>query len=577
MKNFEIAEIFQHMAEILEFIGSQNPTDRFRMNAYVRASMALRNLPDDVEKYAAEKKLLTIPGIGAGLAKKIEEYIKTGKIHEYAMMKAMVPKGIFELMAIPFLGPKKVKVLHQKLGIESVKDLEKAVKQGKVQKLPGFGEKSAEKILEGIEMKKESRGRMLLGEVYFPVMRLLENLKKIKEVKEAQAAGSFRRREATIGDIDILLTTKKEKNIGKDAEKIMKRFSEFKEVKKVLAEGETKISVLTNEGFQVDIRIVEPAQFGSALQYFTGSKNHNIHLRTFAKSRGFKLSEYGFFKGKKLAASRTEEDCYKALGMQYIPPELRTDSGEIEAALKHKIPADLIELSDLRGDLHVHSNWSDGAYSIEEIALAAQKLGYEYIAVTDHSSSARIAGGLNLARIRARRKEIEKVQDKLKIKILNGAEIDILADGSLDYPDEVLKDFDIVVASIHLRFAQDNTDRILRAMESPYVHIIGHPSGRLIGERKEYPLDYEKIFKCAVKTKTAIEINSHYKRFDLQDIYMRDAQSAGVKFAINSDAHSIGGLWLVELGCKWARRGWVQKEDVINAMGLKGLMRLLGK
>jgi DNA polymerase (family 10) len=565
MINQELSEIFEQMAEVLEFLG--NPEDTFRIRAFQNASMAIQEAPESLEKMAAEKRLREIPGIGDGIAKKIEEYIAHGKIHEFELLKRAVPKGFFELLAIPFLGPKKVKALHEQLHITNVPDLKKAVKAGKVETLPGFGKRSAEKILEGIEIKSKAKGRRLVGEVYLTVSQIIENLKKCKEVLKVVPAGSFRRLEETVGDIDILVT-------GKNPKKIMEYFVHQPYVGNLLAEGGTKSSILTKDGIQVDLRVVAPSQFGSALQYFTGSKLHNVHLRTFAKNRGFKLSEYGFFKGEKLVASKTEEECYKSLGMQYIPPEMRLDTGEIEAAYRHELP-ELIELKDIRGDLHAHSTWSDGRNSIREMAEEAEKRGYEYIALTDHSPSLTIANGLKLDRLKKKKREIEELNEKLPIKILFGTEVDILAEGKIDYPDEILKMFDIVVASIHSRFQQDNTARLMKAMENSCVHIIGHPSGRLLGQRNPYPLDYEKIFKKASETGTVLEINSHYLRFDLQDPYIREAKRWKCRFSINSDAHSVPGLWMMELGVKWARRGWAEVKEVVNALPLEKLKKAL--
>lgn len=565
MINQELSEIFEQMAEILEFLG--NPADKFRIRAYQNVSMAIKEAPESLEKMAHEKRLREIPGIGEGIAKKIEEYVAKGKIHEFELLKRAVPKGFFELLSIPFLGPKKVKALHEKLRIKNIEDLQKAVKAGKVQALPGFGERSAEKILEGIEIKSRSKGRRLIGEVYLTVQQILENLKKCRDVIQAVPAGSFRRLEETVGDIDILAT-------GKNPAKIMAYFLKQPYIENVLAKGDTKSSILTKDGIQVDLRVVQPSQFGSALQYFTGSKLHNVHLRTFAKNRGFKLSEYGFFKGAKLVASKTEEECYKSLGMQYIPPEMRLDTGEIEAAYRHELPV-LVELKDIRGDLHAHSTWSDGRNSIREMAEEAQKRGYEYIAITDHSPSLVVANGLKLDRLKKKKREIDELNEKLRIKILFGTEVDILAEGKIDYPDEILKIFDVVVASIHSRFQHDNTARLLKAMENPHVHIIGHPSGRLLGQRNPYPLDYEKIFKKAAETGTVLEINSHYLRFDLQDPYIREAKRWKCRFAVNSDAHSVQGLWMMELGVQWARRGWAEAGEVVNTLSLEKLKRIL--
>ncbi|MFA6521768.1 MAG: DNA polymerase/3'-5' exonuclease PolX [Candidatus Gracilibacteria bacterium] len=566
MINQELSEIFSKTAEILEFLG--DPKDKFRIRAYQNASIAILDVSESLEKMAYEKRLSEIPGVGPGIAAKIEEYIKKGKIGEFDLLKKAIPKGFFELLAIPSLGPKKVKALYQDLGIKDAEDLKKAISEGKVQTLPGFGDRSAEKMLEGIEMKEHVAGRKPIGEVFLTVNEIVEGLKKCKEISRITPAGSFRRCEETVGDIDILAT-------GKDFKKIMAHFESLPFVEHVLAKGDTKTSIITKGGLQVDLRVVEENQFGSALQYFTGSKLHNIHLRTFAKSRGFKLSEYGFFKGEKLVASKTEEECYAALGMEYIPPELRTDSGEIEAAFKHKLPKHLIELKNIRGDLHAHSTWSDGASSIREMAEAAHEKGYEYIAITDHSPSLTIAGGLKLDRLKQKKREIDELNEKMPIKILFGTEVDILADGSIDYPDEVLKTFDIVVASIHSRFQNDNTERILKAMENPYVQIIGHVSGRMIGQRNAYAIDYEKLFKKAAETGTVFEINSQYLRLDLQDIYIREAKRWKCKFSIDTDAHSAAGLGLMELGVKWARRGWAEEEDIVNTLPLAKLKKAL--
>lgn len=565
MINQELSEIFAQMAEILEFLG--DPNDHFRIRAFINASMAIKEAPENLEKMVKEKRLREIPGIGEGIAKKIEEYIATGHIKDYERLKKAMPKGYFEMLQIPFLGPKKIKALIHKLHIASIADLKKAIDKGRVQKLAGFGERSAEKILEGIEIKHKAKGRHLLGEVYLIVQEALENLKKCKDVTHVVPAGSFRRAEETIGDIDILVT-------GKNHAKIIDCFLKLSFVEKVLAKGETKASILTTDAIQIDVRVLNENQFGSALQYFTGSKSHNVHLRTMAKNRGFKLSEYGFFKGNKLVASKTEEQCYKALGMQYIPPEMRTDTGEIEAAYRHEIPQ-LVELKDIRGDLHAHSTWSDGNNSIREMALAAHKCGYEYIAMTDHSPSLAIARGLKIDRLKKKKREIDELNEKLPIKILFGTEVDILYDGSIDYSDEILKMFDVVVASVHSRFGQDNTQRILKAMENDWVQIIGHPSGRLIGKRNPYSLDYDKIFKKASETGTVLEINAHYSRLDLQDKYIREAKRWKCKFAINTDAHSTQGLRMMELGVRWAKRGWAEEKEIVNTLTLDKLKKAL--
>ncbi|MEK7524314.1 MAG: DNA polymerase/3'-5' exonuclease PolX [Patescibacteria group bacterium] len=566
MINQELAEIFQNMAEILEFLG--NPTERYRIRAYQNVSLSIKDVSENIEILAKQKRLRDIPGVGEGIAKKIEEYVAHGKIKEYELLKKSIPKGFFELMKVPSLGPKKVKALYAELGIKSIPDLEKAIAAGKVAQLPGFGEKSSQKMLEGIAIKSSSKGRRLLGDVYLTVQQIIESLRKCKDVMAVASAGSFRRFEETVGDIDILAT-------GKHQERIIAYFCKQPYISKILSRGPTKATILLHDGLQVDLRVLQPDLFGSALQYFTGSKLHNVHLRTFAKNRGFKLSEYGFFKGEKLVASKTEEECYAALGMQYIPPEMRLDTGEIEAAYRHELPK-LIGLSDIRGDLHAHSTWSDGNHSVLQMAQEAHKRGYEYIAMTDHSPSLHIANGLSLDRLKKKKREIDELNAKLPIRILFGTEVDILARGEIDYPDEVLKMFDVVVASVHRRLNQDNTERILKAMEHPSVHIIGHPSGRRIGLRQPYSLEYEKVFKKAAETGTVLEINANYERLDLQDQYIREAKRHKCLFSIDSDAHSANALWMMSLGIGWARRGWVLKDEVINTYSLKKLSNILG-
>ncbi|PIQ78044.1 DNA polymerase III [Candidatus Peregrinibacteria bacterium CG11_big_fil_rev_8_21_14_0_20_46_8] len=568
MVNQELAKIFNQMAEILEFLG--DPSDRFRIRAYQNVALTIESLPESVEKLVAEDRLRKVKGIGQGIAAKIEEYIENGEIEEYELLKRAVPKGIFELFTVPTLGPKRIKMLHDQLGVGSIAALKKAIADGSLQKLPGLGEKSAQKMLEGLEISNSLTERRSIGTVFLAVKTMIAALEKCEGISRVVPAGSFRRAEETVGDIDLLASGDMNKS-----KKIMKCFRDLPLVERVLVSGETKTSIVTKDGLQVDLRLVAPDEFGSALQYFTGSKQHNVALRTIAKARGMKLSEYGFFKGEKRVASKTEEECYASLNMQYIPPELRTNTGEIQAAQKHAIPK-LIELKDIRGDLHSHSKWSDGANTMEEMALAAEKLGYEYLAMTDHSQNLRVARGLSLERLKEKKKELDALNKKLKkITILFGTEVDILPDGSIDYPDNILKEFDIVVASVHSRFNQDNTERIIKAMQNPYVHIIGHPSGRLIGRRKPYQIDYEKIFKQAANTGTVLEINSQYLRLDLQDFYIREAKRWKCKFSIDSDSHTTASLELMELGVRWARRGWCEKKDVVNALELEKLRKAL--
>lgn len=567
MKNLELAQLFNEMADILEFHGKEK--DKFRIIAYRNAALSLGSLSKDVVSLAKEdgKTLDEIPGIGKSIAEKIIEFSRTGKIQKFEKIKKSVPKGLIDLLKIPGIGPKKLKKLYIELKIKNVATLKKQIKSGKVAELEGLGEKSASQMLSGIKLIRTAENRTPLGLMYQEVMEIIEELKKCEAVKKISHAGSLRRMKETIGDIDIQIASS-------EPEKVRAYFENLKFIKKIIASGETKISVITVYGFQIDIRIVKPKEYGSALQYFTGSKAHNVHLRTIAKQKGFKLSEYGIYKGTKRVGGENEEDMYCLLGMDMPPPEMREDQGEIELAIKHKIPK-LIELKDIKGDLQMHSSYSDGVNTVEKMAEMGEKMGYSYLAITDHSPHMAITQGMTEAKIRQRLLEIQKVNKKNKIQVLNGAEVDILADGSLDYDDATLSKFDFVLAAIHSGFSKDNTERIIKAMKNPHVHAIAHPSGRLIGKREAYPLDMNKIFRAAAETKTAIEINAYFSRLDLKDIYLQDAKKAGVKFTIGTDAHSIEELWMMILGVGTARRGWLTKNDILNTLPLSELKKIL--
>ncbi|WP_456459660.1 DNA polymerase/3'-5' exonuclease PolX [Desulfurobacterium sp.] len=560
MKNKELARIFDEWADILEFKGD-NP---YHIRAYRNAARIINDLSEDIEELAKEGKLSSLPGIGKRLQAKILEFLKTGKIEEFEKLKTEVPDTIFTLLDIPGVGPKTVKLLYEKLGVRSLEDLKRAIEQGKLYTLPGFREKKVQKIRKGIELLEKSHGRILLGVAVFIVDRIVEQLKSQAFVEHISVAGSTRRMKETVGDIDILAT-------GKNLE-IIEAFVSLPNVKEILWKGTKKATIIVEEGEQVDLRVTEPDCFGAALQYFTGSRAHNIHLRTICVKNGLKLNEYGLFRGEERIAGKTEEEIYSALGMDTPPPEIREDTGEIEAAFEHKLP-DLVELSEIKGDLHVHSNWSDGASKIEDLIDEALKRGYKYIAITDHSKSLKIASGLSEEDLMRRNYEIDRWNEKLngKLVLLKGTEVDILPDGRLDYDDEVLKTLDFVVASVHSRFNEDNTERILKAIENPYVNVIGHPTGRVIGAREAYPLDLEKIFKTAAETGTALEINCYYNRLDLKDSNCRLAKRFGVKFSLGTDAHHRDHMWMMKLGVGTARRGWVEKKDVINTLNIKRL------
>ncbi len=567
MKNKQVAEIFREIAEILE-IQEENP---FRIRAYLKAAQSVESLSRDIAEISAKEELEKIPGIGKDLAEKIKEIVRTSRLKFYERLRDDIPKGLTMLMSVPGLGPKTAKLLYDKLKIKNIKQLEKAALAHKISTLPGIKEKTEENILRGITLTKQAKERMILSEAISTAEEFVQALRKLKQLKKIEPAGSLRRRKETVRDIDILISSSQ-------PEKIMDVFTKLPQVKQVQAKGPTKSSVLTREGTQVDIRIVRPRSFGAALLYFTGSKQHNIKLRQLALRKGLKINEYGLFRKNSWLAGRTEGEIYNKLKLPFISPELREDSGEIEAGLKQKLPK-ILDFKDIKGDLHLHSKWSDGRYSIEDIARTARKRGYDYIAICDHSQSIRIAGGLSSERLNKQIDLIHRLNKKLKgIRILAGSEVDIKSDGSLDYPDKLLAQLDIVVAAIHTGFKQSReqlTRRIIGAMENKYVSIIAHPSGRLIGQREPYDIDIEKILKKARQTHTCIEINAFPERLDLTDINCRRAKQLGVKMAISTDAHLLEHLDFMQLGVAVARRGWLEKKDVANTLPLEKLLKLL--
>ena len=575
MKNQEIAKIFYEIAFFLEMEGVQ-----FKPFAYQKAAITLEGLEEDVEEiYKREgfEGLKKIPGVGESIAKKIEEYLKTGKIKYYEDYKKKYPINLEELMGIEGVGPKRIKVLYEKLRIKDLKDLEEAAKAHKIAPLFGFGEKTEKNILEAIEFAKRSKGRFLLGDILPRVKEVYEKLKSLKEVERIDAVGSIRRMKETIGDVDFLV-------ISKNPKPIMDFFVSLPGVIKIWGKGNTKASVRMREGFDMDIRVLPKRSYGAALQYFTGSKEHNIALRKIAIDKGLKLSEYGLFKGPKMIAGENEEDIYEKLGMDWIPPELREDRGEIEAALRGKLPK-IIDYKDLKGDLHVHSKWNGGANKIEEIANYAIKMGYEYVGIADHTKFLKIEHGLDEKRLRERNKEIDELNCKLqiakcKLRILKGCEANILPDGKIDIDDECLKEQDFVIAGVHSRFKMSKgemTERIIRAMRNPNVDIISHPTGRLIQKRDEYEIDFDKILKVAKETGTILEINSYPERLDLNDINIKKAKEMGVKMVINTDAHHIDQMRFIEFGIGQARRGWAEKKDIINCWPLEKMLKFLKK
>jgi len=568
-KNKEIAAVFDHMADLYLLGGKQE--DRYRISSYRKIAQTLKYYERDIAELDDPKKLQEIPGVGPAISSKIHEYLSTGKIQTYEKLKKAFPKGLLELMDIPSLGPKKVHLLWKELGVENKTSLKKVLKDGSAEALPGFGKKSVENIQQGIEIAQTLKKRKLVGEMFPIVDEMLQYIKDSKLTTKLEPAGSFRRRKETIGDLDFLAVSKK-------PQELIHYFVRHPKTKKILAEGDTKGSIILEGDQQIDLRVVQADEWGAAMQYFTGSLEHNVHLRTLAREKKMTINEYGLFKldqkGNKGAkvAGKTEQEIYEKLGLQYIPPEMRTDSGEIQAAAKKAKLPKLIEAKQIKGDLHSHTTYSDGVCSVEQMALAADKLGLEYLALTDHSPGLIVANGLKPKDIPKKLKEMEAAQKKVKVKLLMGTEVDILADGSLDYSDKILSEMDVVVASVHAGFTKDNTERILKAMEHPAVTIIGHLSGRLIGNREGFPLDYEAVFKKAVETQTWIEINSQPARQDISWEHIRKAKERGVKFVISTDSHSDQTLWYREIGAGIAGRGWLEKSDVMNTLPLKDFL-----
>jgi len=558
MLNEEVARIFERMARVLAF----KSQDRFRIMAYERAAVSIRDLEEDLASIAQQGKLEDIPGIGHDLSEMIDEYVRTRKVKRYEQECKGIPPGLIDLMSIPGLGPKTLALLHEKFHVSCLDDLKACLDKEACAKLKGFGQKKIDNIKRGIDLWAASQKRMLLGVALPIAQNLLAELRKMKVIERAEIAGSLRRRRETIGDVDVLI-------VSKDSPRALQQAVKLPLVKQVLGVGDTKATVIVEGGIQVDIRAVERESYGAALQYFTGSKQHNIHLRTLARERGLKFNEYGVFRGKKRVGGKDEAEVYALMDMPVMPPEIREDRGEIEAALAGRLPK-LIEAGDLRGDLHTHSTYSDGKATIGEMVEHAAELGYEYIALTDHSPSQRIAHGLARDRLEQKIEEIRSLRKSRRDKpprILIGAEVDILADGKLDYPDEILARLDIVVASIHSLFRHNKdeiTGRLWDAIANPHVDILGHPSSRLIGEREPLEMDFERVLTAAHNAGVALEINGSMYRLDLNDTMARAAQEAGVLLAIGSDAHSTAQLDQIRYGVFQARRGWIEARSVIN-------------
>ncbi|HHY42912.1 MAG TPA: DNA polymerase/3'-5' exonuclease PolX [Thermoanaerobacterales bacterium] len=569
MRNFEVAFIFNDIADILEIKGE----NFFKIRAYRKAAHIIENLPFEIEELARKSQLQEIEGIGKALEEKIREIINTGTCRYYEELRKDFPRGLVEMLKIPGLGAKKIKVIYDNLGISSIEELEKAARAHKLRALPGMGVKTEQSILKGIQTLKGQGDRVLLA-IALPVAnRIVDILSSIKEITNIGIAGSLRRKKDTVKDIDIVVAAKKPDALAKDLLKLPI-------ISEVIAQGPTKISVMLNMGIQLDLRVVKPHEFYSAMQHFTGSKEHNAKLRSIALKNGYTLNEYGIFEKEsgEVFCPKSEEELYSKFGMPYIIPELREDRGEIEAALLDNLP-DVVKLEDIRGDLHVHSNFSDGISSIEAIAEKAKALGYEYIAITDHSKSLRIARGLDERRLREQLEIIKDLNAKSKgIRILTGIEVDILTDGSLDLGDDILKELDVVIASVHSGFKQDQktlTSRIVKACYNPYVNIIAHPTGRILNGRAPYDVDMDSVLEAAAQTGTVLEINSSPDRLDLNDVYVKRAMEKGIKIAINTDAHSSEALTDIMYGIWVARRGWLTAENIINTFSLEKLLEFL--
>lgn len=573
MENADIAKIFEEISDLLE-IKNENP---FRVRSYRNAALVISGLPESLRSIVErdEKELENIPKIGKSIHEKIVEIIKTGKCKFHDELLKELPPGLLELLEVSGVGPKKVQLLYDELGIKSVEELEKAAKQGKIRDLPHMGEKTEKKILKAIEELKSHKGRFRISLALAYAESLIEYLKKLPGIIKVEPAGSLRRWKDTIGDVDILVTCK-------HGAPIMDRFVKYPEVKEILAKGETKSTVMLKSNLQVDVRVLEEKSFGAALQYFTGSKAHNIAIRDKAKKMGLKVSEYGVFdeKSDKWLAGKTEEDVYKAVGLPLIPPELRENMGEIEAAKKGKLPK-LIEIKDIKGDLHVHTNESDGIHTLEEMVAYAMQKRYEYIAITDHSKAVGIAHGLDEKRVLKQIKGIDKINSQLKsFRILKGTEVDIKADGSLDLDADVLKRLDVVVAAVHSKFnmtEQEMTDRIIKAMSTGLINIIAHPTGRLVGAREPYPVDMPRLMQAANKYGVILELNSYPDRLDLNDNHLRLAKDMGVMVTISTDSHNRQHLDYIKFGVHTARRGWLEKKDVLNTRPLAEVLKILKK
>ncbi len=569
MLNKVIEDILNEIAAMMSL--ENTPTSRFEVRAYQKAALTIGGMEEPIEgvyKKGGLKALMELPGVGKSIAGHIEEYIKTGHIRKYDDLKRKYPIDMAGLTSIQGLGAKRAITLYKQLGIRNVDDLKKAIEQGKISRLEGFGAKSEESIKKGITFKEASGGRMIISDALPIAEDIMKKLTDSKLVEKAILAGSARRMKETVGDLDILAISKK-------ASEVMDFFTKMEEVSDVVAKGPTKSTVRLRAGISCDIRVLEPKSFGAAVQYFTGSKDHNIQVRTIAVKKGYKLNEYGLFdkKDKDIGGSE-EESIYEELGMQWVPPEMREARGEVELALKHKIPK-LVELKDIRGDLHSHTKATDGGNTLEEMASAAMKLGYEYLANTDHTKSLYVTKGMNEKQFERHFKKIDGLNGAFKkFRILKGAEVEILKDGSLDLTDHTLKQMDCIVASVHSNTKmskKEMTDRVIKALDTGFVKVLGHPTGRVVGVRPAYEIDLEKVAEAAERNNVALEINA-LDRIDLNDTNILLTSKYKVKYAVDTDSHITSQLTMMRYGIGTARRGWLTKDRILNARPLKEVL-----
>jgi DNA polymerase (family 10) len=564
MSNEKIAQILYEIADLLELKGVE-----FKPRAYRRAARSIEELDKDVVVLYKDGELQEIPGVGQAIAKKVVEIVRSGDLNYLKQLREEFPAGLLQIMEVPEIGPKTTMKLYKDLRITNLHELKKAAEEHKVRELRGFGERSEETILKGIRLLEQRSGRMLLGYAYFYAKDIIDYLTSTGGYRLISVAGSLRRMRETIGDVDIL--------VGSDEPgKVMDAFTSNPKVSEVLAKGETKSSIRLKDGIQVDIRVVATESFGAALQYFTGSKEHNIALRSYAIDKGLKINEYGVFKKDtdERIASKTEEEVYASLDMETMPPEIRENRGEIKAAIDHRLPS-LIELGDIKGDLHVHSTMSDGSATVEEIALEARRIRYEYVGIADHSESLKVARGVSRENLVKNIDAVRKISERMEgIRVLTGAEVEIRGDGSLDYPDNLLSDLDFVVGAVHSGFRmgeKEMTNRIVTAMSNEYLTILAHPTGRVIEQREPFQVDLDTIMDTALENQVFLEVNALPERLDLNDLNCKRAKDRGATLCIGTDAHSVPQLSYMIFGVATGRRGWLETNDVVNTLSLKKL------